>query len=248
VARARPPRTELSRTVDLSVVVDGDHYEILVQKVMREARVSLWIATANVKEMRVEAPLGTVARSKGRYVSVLDTFDELLKRGVEIRFLHAGVPSRAFREELAKRTTLARRLAMRQCPRVHLKMIAVDGSELYLGSANFTGAGLGAKGEGRRNFELGILTHDDVLLDVAQARFDRIWSGKDCAGCRLRAVCPAPLDGKREPAASAPTKALRPRGEATKKATKIAAPTTAKSRPKKTTSARAPKAKRGEEG
>ena len=187
-------RTALSRRVDLSLVVDADHYEILVQRVMRGARVSLWIATANVKEMRVEAPLGTAARARGRYVSVLDTFDELLSRGVEIRFLHAGTPSRAFRAELERHPRVQKRLVMRQCPRVHLKMIAVDGTELYLGSANFTGAGLGAKGDGRRNFELGILTQDDVLLDVAQARFDRIWTGAECGGCRLRDVCPRPLD------------------------------------------------------
>jgi phosphatidylserine/phosphatidylglycerophosphate/cardiolipin synthase-like enzyme len=83
---------------------------------------------------------------------------------------------------------------MRQCPRVHLKVIAIDGRLLYLGSANFTGAGLGAKGEGRRNFELGMLTDDDVWLDAVQGRFDRIWSGRECKGCKLRGVCPAPID------------------------------------------------------
>jgi phosphatidylserine/phosphatidylglycerophosphate/cardiolipin synthase-like enzyme len=76
-----------------------------------------------------------------------------------------------------------------------LKVIAVDGAALYLGSANFTGAGLGAKGDGRRNFEMGILTDDDVLLDATQARFERIWSGKECGACKLRSVCPKPLDG-----------------------------------------------------
>lgn len=85
---------------------------------------------------------------------------------------------------------------MRACPRVHLKMIAIDGELLYLGSANFTGAGLGAKGDGRRNFEMGILTDDEWLLDESQARFDRIWRGAECGACRLRAECPGPLDGK----------------------------------------------------
>jgi phosphatidylserine/phosphatidylglycerophosphate/cardiolipin synthase-like enzyme len=204
--RPRAPRTELGRTIDVSLVSDADHYEVLIQKVVRGAQVSLWIATANVKEMRVEAPLGTVARSKGRYLSILETFDDLLNRGVEIRLLHAGTPSRAFQAELARHPRVKRRLEMRQCPRVHLKMIAVDGEELYLGSANFTGAGLGAKGDGRRNFELGILTHDDVLLDVTQARFDRIWSGRDCPGCRLRSVCPQPLDGLPSPSPPKPNK------------------------------------------
>jgi phosphatidylserine/phosphatidylglycerophosphate/cardiolipin synthase-like enzyme len=83
---------------------------------------------------------------------------------------------------------------MRRCPRVHLKLIAVDGRALYLGSANFTGAGLGARGEGRRNFEMGILTDDEAMLDAAQERFERIWSGRECGACKLRAICPRPLD------------------------------------------------------
>jgi phosphatidylserine/phosphatidylglycerophosphate/cardiolipin synthase-like enzyme len=83
---------------------------------------------------------------------------------------------------------------LRHCPRVHLKLIVVDGQYLYIGSANFTGAGLGARGEGRRNFELGITTDDDVLLDAAQLRFDRIWQGRECGACKLRSACPKPLD------------------------------------------------------
>jgi phosphatidylserine/phosphatidylglycerophosphate/cardiolipin synthase-like enzyme len=74
-------------------------------------------------------------------------------------------------------------------------MVAVDGQLLYLGSANLTGAGLGAKGEGRRNFETGIVTDDEGLLDAMQERFDAIWSGRSCDGCRRRDLCPAPLDG-----------------------------------------------------
>jgi phosphatidylserine/phosphatidylglycerophosphate/cardiolipin synthase-like enzyme len=73
-------------------------------------------------------------------------------------------------------------------------MIAVDGRRLYLGSANLTGAGLGAKRDGRRNFEMGIVTDDDAMLDLAQERFDRIWRGAECASCRLRRECPKPLD------------------------------------------------------
>ena len=116
---------------------------------------------------------------------------------------------------------------MRACPRVHLKMIAIDGAQLYLGSANFTGAGLGAKGDGRRNFEMGILTDDEWLLDEAQARFERIWRGTECGACRLRGVCPAPLDGagaarrqglpaasRRQPAPAAPSAAGSPSSRA----------------------------------
>ena len=52
--------------------------------------------------------------------------------------------SRPFREALAQRARLEPTHAwLRQCPRVHLKTIIVDGEQLYLGSANLTGAGLG---------------------------------------------------------------------------------------------------------
>ena len=177
------------------MLADGDHYQHLVRAIVERAETSVWIATANVKEMRVEAPIGTRARAKGAYVSILDVFDRLAQKGVELRLLHAGVPSRAFRSELQRHPRLvAGGLAMRKCPRVHLKIIAVDGAALYIGSANFTGAGLGAKGEGRRNFELGIVTDDTALLDDAQARFDRIFSGRACNGCKVRPMCPAPID------------------------------------------------------
>ena len=195
------------------MIVDRDHYEYLVKEAVHKAKVSVWISTANLKEMMVEAPIGTRARAKGRYLSILDSLGALFRSGVDLRLLHAGEPSRAFRAELRKHPELARGgLAVRRCPRVHMKLVAIDGRILYLGSANFTGAGLGAKGEGRRNFELGLVTDDDVTLDAAQERFDAIWSGRECKGCKLRSVCPKPLDGKKEAAGTrAPPKKASPR-------------------------------------
>ena len=145
-------------------------------------------------------------------MSLVGLLAERVRAGLELRFLHAGLPSRPFRAVLAANPELA--ACVRACPRVHLKMIAADGESLYLGSANFTGAGLGEKSDGRRNFELGIVTNDDVLLDTAQARFDRIWSGAECAGCALRRECPKPLDTlvRTRTRAAAPSKpAQRPK-------------------------------------
>jgi phosphatidylserine/phosphatidylglycerophosphate/cardiolipin synthase-like enzyme len=189
-------RESFRRKVNLSFIVDRAHYDEVILGAVARARVSVWIGTANVKELHIEATPGTRARARGAYVSILQTFEALADKGVELRILHGALPSRPFREELARRRSLKgeKGLAMRHCPRVHLKLIAVDGRALYLGSANFTGAGLGAKGEGRRNFEMGILTDDEAMLDAAQERFERIWSGRECGGCKLRTVCPKPLD------------------------------------------------------
>jgi phosphatidylserine/phosphatidylglycerophosphate/cardiolipin synthase-like enzyme len=189
---AAPPRP-----VALELVAGRGHYDRVLAAVLG-AQVSVWIATANVKELMVEDHRAKPGRrrslKKAAYVSVLARLDELAARGVELRLLHAELPSRPFREELAQHPKLvAGGLALRRCPRVHLKAVIVDGALLYLGSANWTGAGLGAKGSGRRNFEVGIVTDDGPLLDQIQALYERIWSGGECASCRLRDDCPGPL-------------------------------------------------------
>ncbi|MBA2542639.1 MAG: phospholipase D family protein [Deltaproteobacteria bacterium] len=131
---------------------------------------------------------------RDHYVSILSLLDDLSARGVELRLLHAELPSGPFREELANHPRLvAGGLAVRRCPRVHLKAVIVDGELLYLGSANWTGAGLGAKGSGRRNFELGFVTDDAQLLDQIQAIYEQLWMGGECAACKLRDDCPGPL-------------------------------------------------------
>jgi phosphatidylserine/phosphatidylglycerophosphate/cardiolipin synthase-like enzyme len=191
------PVPELSgvRRAAVELVSDRRHYDRVIERMIAGARLSVWISTANLKEVHVEAPIGTRARARGRYISITERFVDLTRRGVEIRMLHGALPSRHFRASLARiRELRPPHFELRQCPRVHLKMIAVDGASLYLGSANFTGAGLGAKDDGRRNFELGIVTEDDVFLDATQARFERIWSGAECKGCKLRGECPKPLD------------------------------------------------------
>lgn len=192
-----------SRPIDLRFVSGLGHYETVIRAV-REARTSVWIATANLKGLMVEDPRWfSRQRRAGRaaYRSIVEIFDELAMSGVELRLLHATQPSRAFREEMARHPRLRQTphgkrggFEMRLCPRVHLKAVMVDGAFLYLGSANFTGAGLGAKGAGRRNFELGFVTDDALLLDEVQALFDRIWRGGECGACKLRQECPCPLD------------------------------------------------------
>jgi phosphatidylserine/phosphatidylglycerophosphate/cardiolipin synthase-like enzyme len=73
-------------------------------------------------------------------------------------------------------------------------MVIVDAQMLYVGSANWTGAGLGVKADGRRNFEVGWITRDEHVIDDAQANFQRIWDGSRCRDCQLRSSCEAPLD------------------------------------------------------
>ncbi|MGD8607077.1 MAG: phospholipase D family protein [Myxococcales bacterium] len=180
-------------SVSLRLLADREHYEEVMQAVLG-AKHSVWIATANLKDVMVEGPR-SVGRRRSRYRSVLEVLAELSRQGLDLRILHASMPSRAFRRSFDAQAELVEGgVQMRMCPRVHLKTVVVDAGLLYLGSANWTGAGLGAKGEGRRNFELGIVTSDEQMIDSVQERYDRIWRGAECGTCRLRDECELPLD------------------------------------------------------
>lgn len=181
----------------MRILSDREHYEQVIGAVLG-AEQSVWIATANLKELMVEDPRLVPGRRRGRrgnYRSVLEVFAELVQSGVELRILHASPPSRPFRKSFDGQASLVSGgMEMRACPRVHLKTVVVDARLVYLGSANWTGAGLGARGDGRRNFEMGILTSDEQTIDQVQERYDYIWRGGECAGCRLRDECEMPLD------------------------------------------------------
>jgi phosphatidylserine/phosphatidylglycerophosphate/cardiolipin synthase-like enzyme len=174
------------RAVEAELLAGSELYREVILEKLAHARESAFIATANVKDMQVERG--------GRFASVTALFAELAARGVELRLLHAELPSRPFRASFDKRRGLVRGgLQLRICPRVHFKAVLVDGAWVYLGSANLTGAGLGAKAEGRRNFELGFCTEDFDTVDRVKALFEAIWSGAECASCKLRNVCPDPI-------------------------------------------------------
>jgi len=160
------------------------HRRVLLE-LIPSARDSLLIATANLKAARLVYP-------DGRVESIVEALERLGDQGVEVRVLHSGVPSGPFLEEL--KAVRPHAFEMRRCPRTHFKAVIVDGHRLYLGSANLTGAGLGAKSVGRRNFEVGLLSDDPDLVDRVGDLFEAIWSGAACRDCQRLDYCPEPLE------------------------------------------------------
>ena len=110
-----------------------------------------------------------------------------------VRLIHAKEPGPNFREDFDKYPVLYDRLERVLCPRVHFKMLVFDGKEVYVGSANLTGAGIGMKAETIRNFEAGILTDDQEIVEKAMNQFDEVWIGKHCKKCKRREFCPDPI-------------------------------------------------------
>jgi len=165
-------------------IADAAHYNEVLTR-MAAVRRSLWIGTADIKDVYVKsgadaAPLTAV-------------WNALVRRGVEIRLLHAKEPGENFRADFDRFPALFSGMERSLCPRVHFKLLVFDGDVAYIGSANLTGAGIGMKGSARRNFEAGILTNDRVLVDAAMAQFDSVWSGVQCQKCGRKDFCGDPI-------------------------------------------------------
>ena len=96
-----------------------------------------------VRELKLEKPAarGVLVGRELYLVERVDSFERLVAGGLELRL----------------------------CPRVHLKAVVVDGELLYVGSANWTGAGLGVKSSKRRNFRRKSSWQRPELLTATQS-------------------------------------------------------------------------------
>ena len=123
----------------------------------------------------------------------LGVLADLIKKGKEVRLIHAKEPGPNFREDFDHYPVLFTGLERLLCPRVHFKIIIFDLTMAYIGSANLTGAGLGMKSARTRNFEAGMLTDEPELVDAAINQFDSVWAGFKCKDCGRKDFCPAPI-------------------------------------------------------
>jgi phosphatidylserine/phosphatidylglycerophosphate/cardiolipin synthase-like enzyme len=177
------------RATEPQLVADSQHFHRIVREGILQARTSIDIMTADFKAMLI--PLAGSRRAS----SIVTHFRGLAEKGVEVRILHAGTPSSAALVELKRE--LPTNLVIRRCPRLHSKAVIIDAQAMYLGSANLTGAGLGAKADGRRNFELGIWTQSASLIDSVLEQFNALWEGHHCQSCKRKDICPVPLEEPR---------------------------------------------------
>jgi phosphatidylserine/phosphatidylglycerophosphate/cardiolipin synthase-like enzyme len=165
----------------LEYITDRDIYDRVINGRIKKARKFVWIATSDLKDLHVH--------KGGRMVPFLEILSDLAAKRVEIRLLHAKEPGPAFREDFDKYPKLIGGMERILCPRVHLKAVVIDGDFAYTGSANLTGAGMGAKSEHKRNFESGIITDDRTIIGKVMEQFDSIWRGTHCPLCKRKKFC-----------------------------------------------------------
>lgn len=174
------PEKSLTSRIMTQYIADEAHFKEVIERAAK-VKSSLWIGTADIKDLYVEERpfLGIIA--------------DLIKKGKEVRLIHAKEPGPNFREDFDRYPVLFTGLERVLCPRVHFKIIIFDLKMAYIGSANLTGAGLGMKSPRTRNFEAGILTDEPDLVDAAIDHFDSVWAGFKCKNCGRKEYCPDPI-------------------------------------------------------
>ena len=163
------------------IITDTDIYKKVLLEKIPKAQKFLWLGTSDLKDLHVA--------KNGSMVPFLEILADLAKKKVSIRLIHAKEPGPAFRRDFDKYPILIKGMERILCPRVHFKSVVVDGCFAYTGSANLTGAGMGAKSQNRRNFEAGIITTDKELIDKIMQQFDSVWMGKYCPPCGRKKYC-----------------------------------------------------------
>lgn len=167
----------------LEFITDTQIYEEVIRERIPRAKEFVWLATADLKDLHVNK------QGRKQMVPFLEILSDLVGRGVKIRLLHAKEPGPAFRRDFDRYPDLLRGLERIVCPRVHFKSVVVDGEFAYSGSANLTGAGMGAKSSTRRNFESGIVTTDKQMVGKIMEQFGAVWTGRHCKECKRKEYC-----------------------------------------------------------
>lgn len=168
----------------IGFISDTEHYTKVLD-LASKAKHTLWIGTADIKDLYI---------LKGKKEKpFLGVISDLIGKGVEVRLIHAKEPGPAFREDFDKYPVLFDQLERVLCPRVHFKILMFDCQTVYIGSANLTGAGIGMKSDGKRNFEAGILTDNPEIVEQSMNQFDDVRIGKHCKSCKRRDYCGDPI-------------------------------------------------------
>jgi len=169
------------------LLLNREIYTEVIEICVPAAQRFVWIVTADIKDMHVNVD--------GNFAPFLQVLSDLVVRGVGVRLVHAREPGPRFRADFDNYPALIQSELFERvlCPRVHTKAIIVDGRMGFVGSANLTGAGMGAKSVDRRNFEAGVLFDDKEQLEQLMTWVDSLYLGEHCHSCQRREFCPDPI-------------------------------------------------------
>ena len=167
---------------DYALVLNEQHKSLITDGLLLAKREVL-LSSAIIKDFLV------LIDENKRPIKFSDLVRMLVNKGVMFKIITTPkMKTFYFFQNLADINT--HNIEFKFCARMHMKLLIVDSLFAYIGSANFTGAGLGMKGENRRNFEAGVMITNKKEINRLRANFNDIWIGKKCVNCKLRGtVC-----------------------------------------------------------
>ena len=98
----------------INYISNTDHYKEVLSWV-QSVKHTLWIGTADIKDLYME-----VGKDKKPFLAIIA---QLIRRGVEVRLVHAKEPGPNFREDFDRYPVLYDRLERLLYPRVHFKIV-----------------------------------------------------------------------------------------------------------------------------
>lgn len=149
----------------IQYIRDSEHEEVMTKQLIKVKK-SLYIATANFKNVHVKGET---------LVSILN---KLVQKGVTVQVICARLQSSEDTE-----------FELIECPRNHMKLFIFDEQTMYIGSANLTPAALedrSSKKTRTNNHEAGILTTDKAIIKQAIEHFSSARASDDCKTCKIK--------------------------------------------------------------
>lgn len=164
-----------------------NHYQEFI-KLINAAKSSIKIMTADFKLIKLKS---TTRKNFEERTSFIRDLMERAEHGISVQIICSD-PSKYFKEEyeeLRKRMNTDN-FRIYFCIRNHAKVVIIDDKTAYLGSANFTKAGVGQGVLSKGNFEVGIMTENQEIISSLKAHFTKIMNGDYCEGCHRAKKCP----------------------------------------------------------
>ncbi|MGC9779577.1 MAG: phospholipase D family protein [Candidatus Heimdallarchaeota archaeon] len=152
-----------------------DSFEHIVHNGFMKAKKKIWFTSAKVTDFMIPNPYTKEAFQFSQRLY------QLAKQGIKIKFILAPKEKeKKFYQKLKD----VDNIEFTFCYNMHMKVVLVDSTWLYFGSANLTGAGLGSRTrEGRNNFEVGTITIDQKAIEPVELLLQDIWIGSECKNC-----------------------------------------------------------------
>ncbi len=153
----------------------GDSFEHIVHNGFLRAKQHIWFTSAKTTDFMIPNP-----RTK-EALQFSQRLFQLAKRGIKIKFILS--PKEAEKKFYQKLKDVEN-IEFKFCYNLHMKIVLVDNTWLYFGSANLTGAGLGSRTrKGKNNFEVGTITINQRAIEAIEYQLQQIWNGNECKGC-----------------------------------------------------------------